>query len=281
MYKNEYVMIKSPLRYPGGKTRSADIIVSYAPDSFKEYREPFVGGASVFLKIKEKYPKAKYWLNDIYEDLYAFLNQCRYNAKKLVESVRKIKETYTDGRKLFDDMKRSISGGEVVPVPPSKFWRAVYFFVINRISFSGTTLSGGYSQGAYEGRFTDSSIDSIIPFGNALKKRMKITNWDYERVVEKDGDDVFIYLDPPYYTAEKSGLYGKNGDLHKGFDHERFANVMKNCKHKWLITYDDCEYIRNLFSFAKIVPFEATYGMKNVSETPKQKGNKEVLIMNY
>ena len=55
---------------------------------------------------------------------------------------------------------------------------------------------------------------------------------------------------------------------------------MKECRHKWLITYDDCEYIRNLFSFANIVPFEASYGMKNVGEESKQKG-KEILIMNY
>lgn len=266
-------MPKSPLRYPGGKTRSADIIVSYAPKGFKEYREPFVGGASVFLKIKEKYPNIKFWLNDIYEDLYAFLNQCRYNPKKLTEAVRQIKATNTDGKKMFDTIKSKIASA-------NKFFRAVYFFVINRTSFSGTAMSGGFSNAAYEGRFTDSSIDSIIPFGNTLKKNMKITNWDYERVVEREGNDVFIYLDPPYYTAEKSALYGKNGDLHRGFDHERFANVMKNCKHKWLITYDDCEYIRNLFSFAKIVPFEASYGMKNVGENSKQKG-KEMLIMNY
>lgn len=268
-------MTKSPLRYPGGKTRSADIIVSYAPEDFKEYREPFVGGASVFLKIKEKHPNIKFWLNDIYEDLYAFLNQCRYNSKSLVKEIKQIKvmNNVPDGKTLFNTLKSSID-------KQNKFWRAVYFFVINRISFSGTAMSGGYSQAAFDGRFTDNSINAIIPFGNELKKNMKITNWDYERVVERDGDDVFIYLDPPYYTAEKSALYGKNGEFHKGFDHERFANVMKNCKHKWLITYDDCEYIRNLFSFAKIVPFEASYGMKNVGEESKQKG-KEILIMNY
>ena len=215
----------------------------------------------------------RFWLNDIYDDLYAFLNQCRYNPKKLTDVVRKIKEDNTDGKKMFDEIKSKIGKA-------NKFLKAVYFFVINRTSFSGTAMSGGFSKAAYEGRFTDSSIDNIIPFGNTLKKNMKITNWDYERVVSRDGKDVFIYLDPPYHTAEKSALYGKNGDLHRGFDHERFANVMKNCNHKWLITYDDCEYIRNLFSFAKIVPFEASYGMKNVGDNSEQKG-KEILIMNY
>ena len=77
-------------------------------------------------------------------------------------------------------------------------------------------------------------------------------------------------------------MYGKNGDLHKNFDHVKFADDLKKCEHKWLITYNDCEYIRNLFSFADIIPFEATYGMKNVNkENINQKGNKEIIIKNF
>jgi DNA adenine methylase len=158
--------------------------------------------------------------------------------------------------------------------------KAVYFFIINRISFSGTTLSGGYSQLAFDTRFTDSSIDRLQAFCKILKPKLRITNYDYKKVIDKDGKNVFIYLDPPY-AIENEGLYGKNGDMHKNFDHEKFAEDMKNCKHKWLITYNDCEYIRNLFSFARIVPFEAKYGMKNVNPNKvNQKGN-EILIMNY
>ncbi|MDR2811647.1 MAG: DNA adenine methylase [Endomicrobium sp.] len=81
---------------------------------------------------------------------------------------------------------------------------------------------------------------------------MKITSTDYEKVLATNGDSVFIFFDPPCFSAKKSALYGKNGNLHKGFDHERFANVMKNCKHKWLITYDNSDYIKKLFSFANI-----------------------------
>ena len=91
---------------------------------------------------------------------------------------------------------------------------------------------------------------------------------------------MFIFLDPPYYSATKSALYGKNGHLHKSFDHERFAENMKNCKHKWLITYDDSDYIRNLFSFANIQSWNLTYGMRNITENSDQKG-KELFISNY
>ena len=110
--------------------------------------------------------------------------------------------------------------------------------------------------------------------------KVLITNFDYEELLKKEGKNVFVFLDPPYYSATKSALYGKNGHLHKSFDHERFAENMKNCRHKWLITYDDSEYIRNLFSFANITTWNLTYGMGNITENSDQKG-KELFISNY
>jgi DNA adenine methylase len=99
-------------------------------------------------------------------------------------------------------------------------------------------------------------------------------------VVNAPGEKVFIYLDPPYYSATKSALYGKNGHLHKSFDHERFRKVIRESKHNWLITYDDSPYIRELFSFANIYGWDLTYGMRNVTEFSDQRG-KELIISNY
>ena len=53
-------IIKSPLRYPGGKSRLAKSIVSLIP-SFEEYREPFLGGGSIYVYLKQIYPDSKYW----------------------------------------------------------------------------------------------------------------------------------------------------------------------------------------------------------------------------
>ena len=157
--------------------------------------------------------------------------------------------------------------------------KAAAFFIYNRITFSGTSLSGGFSEGAFAGRFTESSIERLNEFANVINGT-KITNLDYEKLVKRAGENVFIFLDPPYYSAKKSALYGKNGNLHKSFDHEKFAAAIKNCRHKWLITYDDSDYIRHLFSFAKITPWELTYGMRNVTESSDQKG-REIFISNY
>ena len=56
--------------------------------------------------------------------------------------------------------------------------------------------------------------------------------------------------------------------------------MMKKCQHKWLITYDDSQYIRKLFSFANIIPWNLTYGMRNVTKNSNQKGE-ELFISNY
>lgn len=263
--------IKSPLRYPGGKSRAADMLFENMPE-FKEYREPFLGGGSVFLKAKQNLPNIRYWVNDLYYDLYCFWEKMKTNDDEVISIVKKLKEEYKDGKELYKYLTDNLFEFNDIE-------RAAAFFVLNRITFSGTSCSGGYSQGSFDGRFTDSSIqrlETIKPF----LENVKITNFDYEELLKKPGDDVFIFMDPPYYSATKSALYGKNGDLHKGFDHERLFETVKRCKHKWMMTYDNSKYIVNLYKGYNIVSFDLMYGMKNVTKDAEMKGS-EIIITNY
>jgi len=264
-------MIKSPLRYPGGKSKAIKFIAPLIPE-FNEYREPFVGGGSVFVYLKQKYPFKKFWINDIYENLYHFWKQAQQNPKELIGQIQYWKDKFDNGKELHRYLLDNLSNFDALH-------KAAAFFVFNRITFSGTSESGGFSSAAFKKRFTQSSIERIKSLSTILTNT-KITNLDYQEVVEADGDNVFIFLDPPYYSAAKSALYGKNGNLHKIFNHERFADVMKASKHKWLITYDDSEYIKDLFSFANIKKWNLTYGMKNVGNNKNQKG-KELFIANF
>lgn len=264
-------MIKSPLRYPGGKSRAINTIANLIPD-FEEFREPFVGGGSVFIYAKQKFKDKKFWINDLYFDLYKFWEVSQKDIQSLINQIYLWREKFDDGKQLHKFLNDNLMSFNDLE-------RAAAFFIYNRITFSGTSLSGGFSQAAFEERFTESSIQRLRDISQVLSDAV-ITNYDYSDVVRKEGENVFIFLDPPYYSATKSALYGKNGNLHKSFDHERFAETMKSCNHKWLITYDDCEYIRELFSFAKIIPWNLTYGMRNVNVSSSQKGN-ELFISNY
>jgi len=264
-------MIKSPLRYPGGKSRAVETIAKLMPD-FDEFREPFLGGGSVFVYVKQRYPNKKFWVNDLYTELYKFWAMTQKDVNALVEQVYGWRKQYPTGKELFQFLNKNMPDFNDLE-------RAAAFFIFNRITFSGTTLSGGYSEGAFTGRFTESSIKRLNDLAKVINGST-ITNYDYEELVKKEGENVFIFLDPPYYSATKSALYGKNGNLHKSFDHKRFAENMKKCKHRWLITYDDSEYVRNLFSFANIIPWNLTYGMRNITENSNQTG-KELFISNY
>lgn len=263
--------VKSPLRYPGGKSKAINQISKIIPE-FKEFREPFVGGGSVFVYLKQKFPSKIFWINDIYENLYHFWNECKEYPNELIESILEFRDIYSDGKELHKYLLINIEHFDSLK-------KAAAFFVFNRITFSGTTESGGFSNAAFHKRFTKSSIERVKSLSKILSNT-KITNCDYEEVLSAPGKDVFLFLDPPYYSATKSALYGKNGTLHKTFDHERFANVMKHSKHKWLITYDDSDYIRDLFSFASIRAWDLTYGMRNVNKDSNQIG-KELFISNY
>lgn len=151
--------------------------------------------------------------------------------------------------------------------------------MLNRITFSGTIEAGGFSQSAFEKRFTQSAIDRLLPVSGIIPD-VKFSNDDYESVLKEPGEGVFIFLDPPYVSATKSRLYGKQGILHTTFDHERFASLMKKCKHKWMITYDDSSEVRRLFSFGNFYEWTLQYGMNNFRQTTAAVG-KELIVTNY
>ncbi len=265
--------IRTPLRYPGGKSRALKTIEQYVPPSFSEYREPMIGGGSVFIHVKQQYPKAQFWLNDLNPELYAFWQVLQENSEALIQAVEQVKKTQDDGKALF----KELANCETESLPLLE--RAIRFFILNRITFSGTIEAGGFSQEAFNKRFTDSSIQRLISFGEFLTD-VKITNLDYAEVVNAPGQNVFIFLDPPYLSVTKSRLYGKRGCLHTNFDHQRFAETLRNCPHRWLITYDDCPEVRENFADAYIYEWELQYGMNNYKQKKAEKG-REVMITNY
>ncbi len=125
-------LIKSPSRYPGGKSRAIKQISQQLPKNlskYTEYREPFVGEGSMFIYLKQTYPNLDIWINDLNRELYLFWKFAQSDLKELVIALRKIKLNCTDGRKLFEELT-SVEVEEL-----SDFERAVRFFILNRITF--------------------------------------------------------------------------------------------------------------------------------------------------
>jgi DNA adenine methylase len=265
--------IKSPLRYPGGKSKALQYLEKYLPTDFDEFREPFVGGGTLFIHIRQKFPKVRVWINDLNYELFSFWVCARDQLNELVAEVSRVKKTKHDGRKLFEELKTVDVNGL------TQLERAVRFFVLNRISFSGTVEAGGYSEKSFHSRFTDSSIERLTVLENIMRG-VQITHLDYSDVIQPSAEKVFIFLDPPYYSATDSRLYGRNGVLHTTFDHDLFAQEISECHAQWLITYDDSEKIRENFRFAHQLAWKLQYGMNNYKQSFAEKGN-ELIITNY
>ncbi len=266
-------MIKSPLRYPGGKSKAVKFLSKFFPKSFKELREPMFGGGSVTFYWVQKKPNARFVAGDINYDLYCFWKVLKENKNPLIMEIKRVKETYKDGRQLFEEIM------ERREKELDEFQRAVDFFILNRITFSGTVDCGGYSEQAFKKRFTRSSIDRL-ELAHEVIKKVELHFGDYEELLNAEGKEVVIFLDPPYYSAQKSKLYGKRGNLHTEFDHERLLKLVKDSKHRVLITYDNSEYIRDLYKDFYTVEWELSYGMTNYKQDKVRVGS-ELLIANF
>ena len=272
--------LKTPLRYPGGKSRACVKMDQYFPDlrNYKEYREPFLGGGSVAIHITKKYPHLDIWVNDLYEPLYNFWRVLQDDGYKLYKRLQELKSRYPDqgsARGLFLEAKELVNDYSISPL-----YRACSFYVINKCSFSGLTESSSFSAQASDSNFSMRGIDKLPGYSQIIKN-WEITNLSYDKLLDEGSEkSAFIYLDPPYDI--KDNLYGKKGAMHKGFDHDRFASDCDSCSMDCLISYNADQLVKDRFKEWNAGEFDLTYTMRSVGEYMRdQKQRKELLLFNY
>tara|TARA_B100000035_G_scaffold279998_1_gene259949 strand:+ start:910 stop:1800 length:891 start_codon:yes stop_codon:yes gene_type:complete len=257
---------KSPLRYPGGKTRACKILETimkqhFSISNFNNLISPFFGGGSFEFHIQNNY-QLNIIANDKFTPLYNFWNICKNNKENLcIQLNKKIdmidKDNFTSLREQIMEEKNQLN-------------QSIMYFIINRCSFSGATLSGGFSLEASKKRFTKSSIERIQKLD---LRKFNIYNFDFEDFINANQDTKnLIFLDPPYYLEKASTLYGNNGDMHDTFDHNKLYECLLT-KKNWFMTYNNCEYIRNLYKNFKIIETNWSYGMN------KSKESSEIVII--
>jgi len=253
--------LKTPLRYPGGKSRACTKMDPYFPDlrNYDEFREPFLGGGSVAIHITKKYPNLKIWVNDLYSPLVIFWQQLQMFG--------------TEARGLFDISKTILNDPNT-----GDFERAVRFYIVNKCSFSGLTASSSFSPQASNNNFSIRGIEKL-PEYSKLIENWRITNYSYDYLM--DGNmGAFMYLDPPYDI--KDNLYGNKGSMHKGFDHDKFAADCDANNMDQLVSYNSDQLVKDRFKNWNAAEFDLTYTMRSVGEYMRdQKQRKELLLFNY
>ena len=160
------------------------------------------------------------------------------------------------------------------------FEKAVAFFIMNKCSFSGLTENSTFSQSASNSNFSLVGADKLAQFSELIK-HWKITNIDYSEVMKTHGSsDTFIFLDPPYDI--KDFLYGKNREMHKSFDHDRFADDVYNCVHKFMITYNVNDRLMELYKNYNLKEWKLRYSMAHRGDKGTDENIKtELLVTNY
>ena len=249
------IKVRSPLRYPGGKSRAVGAIMELMPPLLDCVASPFFGGGSIELALVSKGVKVHGY--DAFKPLVLFWQALISNPASLADDVEKYhpmsKEQFYDLQSRMRDKR--FTDQELPAV----------FYALNRSSFSGTTLSGGMSPN--HPRFTDSSIERIREFKS--KKLLSVKKLSFEKSIAKHDKD-FLYCDPPY--ANGGALYGERGDCHLGFDHEALATIL-TAREGWILSYNDCSIVRDLYAGLPILDAEWTYGMSN------DKKSNEIVIL--
>lgn len=272
---------KTPLRYPGGKSRACVKMDPYFPDlrDYDEFREPFIGGGSVAIHVTKKYPNLKVWVNDLYEPLVNFWQQLQIFGPEMKSKLQELKSRYPDqesARGLFLESKEYLND----ETNTDALWRAISFYIVNKCSFSGLTESSSFSKQASDSNFSMRGIEKLPGYSQIIKN-WTITNYSYDYLMDEGSErKVFMYLDPPYDI--KDNLYGKKGAMHKGFDHDRFASDCDSCSMDCLISYNADQLVKDRFKDWNAGEFDLTYTMRSVGEYMReQKDRKELLLFNY
>ena len=272
--------LKTPLRWPGGKSRAISKLEPHIPDlrNYEEYREPFLGGGSVAIHITKKYPDLKIWVNDLYSPLVIFWQQLQILGDELKSHLLHFKSSFPDpdsARQLFNISKTILNDPNT-----GDFEKAVRFYIVNKCSFSGLTESSSFSPQASNSNFSIRGIEKL-PEYSKLISNWKITNYPYNYLMDGTKSS-FVYLDPPYDI--KDNLYGNRGSMHKGFDHDKFSFDCNSSNMDILISYNSDQLVKNRFMSEKwnAAEFDLTYTMRSVGEYMReQKQRKELLLFNY
>ena len=270
--------LKTPLRYPGGKSRAITKMARYLPEmkKYKEYREPFLGGGSVALYMTKTYPHLKVWVNDLYQPLVNFWQQLQDKPDELTTRLSELKgkyNTHDKARHLFAESKEFLAYTKT-----STLESAVSFYTVNKCSFSGLTESSSFSKQASESNFSLRGIEKL-PGYSKLIENWKITNLSYEDL-KTDNKNVFTYFDPPYEIGIP--IYGKRGEMHKYFDHDKFAADCDGQTNHQMISYNSTQVIRNRFKDWYAAEFDLTYSMRSTGDYMKnQAERKELVLTNY
>ncbi len=254
----------SPLRYPGGKGRLSDymkLIIKANNLVDGIYIEPFAGGAGIALDLLINEYVSSIVINDISKPIYSFwysiLNNTEDFCKKIYDTTITVDEWFKQ-KEMQENYDKF-----------SEFQLGFSTFYLNRTNRSGILkggIIGGLEQdGEYKinARFNKKNLVSRIKKLSIYKDRIQLYNLDAESLIANIIPNIslesLIYFDPPYYNKGKH-LYE---NYYKHNDHLRLSKKIMEVDHKWIVTYDNVQDIKNFYKEYKQRTYSLSYSAAN------------------
>ena len=222
--------------FPGGKAKSTPLLLDLIPHD-QPILSPFIGGGSVEINLAVRGQRV--YAHDIWEAVTDFWQVLLDDPDLLADSIDDIPVKYfkyRDYLRRFDQPKIT-----------TKLERAVMFY--------------GLCQSAYAGKLNNRRPVPSRRIPTRIRDRIRNTDLSLLSVDRMDCfdslekyPDLFVYADPPYLYKDgtsRDSYYGRDGEYHKDFNHEQFAEIM-TARKNWVMHYNDCPEIRLLYRKQKI-----------------------------
>lgn len=291
--ESEVIVIKTPVSRVGNKTAILHILYALFPIRYGRFIDVFGGSGSVLLGNPEICPFEVY--NDFDRNL---ANLFRCMKERTMAVIRELGFCHLNSREDFIAIRRFFENEQfddkylseelrltqiLFPPPEAKeltemrkritadydVRRAAMFLKLLRFSYSSSGKS--YASQPFD-------IRKLFGLISQLQDRLAnvvVENQDFETLIKHyDRPDAFFYLDPPYFSTEDMYEVGFGWD-----DHVRLRDTLKNIKGKFLLSYNDCDEIRELYNGFSMFDFSRTHSMAQRYEAGKE--FKELLIGNY
>jgi len=247
----------SPLRYPGGKSLATGLIIEHFPEDIKRVISPFIGGGSVEIAsaIELNLDVIAF---DIFDILVNFWQILKNDTQNLYEELLKLEPDKTTYNNIKAELKKHWNK-ELVLEP--LILARDYYFNFN-LSYGPGFL--GWISSIYANK--ERYVKNLQKIKNFNSSNLSVTCASFEDVIEQYPND-FLYLDPPYFLEGDSkmfrGIYPQRNFPvhHNNFNHKLLADLLNNHKGRFILSYNDCQWIRQAYKKFKIIEPKWQYTM--------------------
>ena len=283
--------MKTTIRYAGGKSKAYNLINQYLPFFPKPKRiiSPFIGGGSLESKWSSELDIPVYGF-DIFDALINFWSVLLSRPNDLADRLRELKPTKEEYEKVKEILLRWGYTQDMLkdwhtdyykrePIELSELDAAAYYFFNHNLSYGPMYL--GWMSKIYQSQTKWDKMTHYI--GSYRNPNLEVCKASFDEIIPNYPDDL-IYLDPPYYLKKDDdnkmlkGMYPNcNIDVHHtGFNHELLRDLLHNHKGTFILSYNNCETIREYYKDFTLVYPEWHYsyqaGETRVGKYKKERG---------